>query len=279
MASPSATRTVVKAGADVLHVRIGIQPSRPWAGVSPLANAEGTRAILARLEQSMADEAGTPTGYIIPVPSSRVDDADLAADIRALRGRAVLGETTAGGWGEGRGAAPTRDWQGQRLGPRFTADEVAARADVERSVLAAAGVPVDLVVPASGGDARESWRRFLHGTLGPIAELIAEELTRVGLSGSVDLSGARRVGPGRPRPCLRAAAKSGDAGRGRSAHLRLLRMRPAPPRYPWLLACLGVDPQTTSMLDRDYRPPPLPAGWHPVTWAELAGEPALPATR
>ena len=49
-------------------------------------------------------------------------------------------------------------------------------------------------------------------------------------------------------------------------------MKTAPPRYPWLLACLGVDAQTTSMLDRDYRPPPLPAGWHPVTWADLAGD-------
>ena len=50
-------------------------------------------------------------------------------------------------------------------------------------------MPVDLVVPASGGDARESWRRFLHGTLAPVAGLIAEELSRVGLTGSVDLSG------------------------------------------------------------------------------------------
>lgn len=189
MASPSATRTVVKAGADVLHVRIGIQPSRPWAGVSPLANAEGTRAVLARLEQSMSDEAGTAVGFVIPVPEARMDDLELATDIRNLRGRAVLGGTTAGGWGEGRGAAPTRDWQAQRLGPRFTADEVQARTDVERSVLAAAGVPVDLVIPSSGGDAREAWRRFLHATLGPVAALIGEELARVNLSGSVDLSG------------------------------------------------------------------------------------------
>ena len=52
------------------------------------------------------------------------------------------------------------------------------------SILAACGVPVSLVIPPAGADAREGWRRFLHGTL--VATLVGAELERVGLSGRLD---------------------------------------------------------------------------------------------
>ena len=186
--APSGTRTVLKAGTDVLHVRIGVIASRPWAGCSPLANSAGTRAILAALEQSMAEEGATPTGFVIPVPESKVDDSELAADIRNLKGRTVLGETTANAYGEGKSSAPTRDWQPQRLGPVFTAGEVQARTDAAEAVMVAAGIPLPLISPASSASAREGWRQFLHSTIAPLARLIEEELSRVGQSGSIDLS-------------------------------------------------------------------------------------------
>ena len=37
--------------------------------------------------------------------------------------------------------------------------------DVKRSILAACGVRVSLVIPTAGAGAREGWQRFLHGTL------------------------------------------------------------------------------------------------------------------
>ncbi len=185
---PGRSLTPDRSGRDVFHPRIAVDRKVPYRGCSPLANASGTRAILAALETSMAQEGATPTGQILPVPESRASDADLAADVRNLKGRAVLGETMSGGWGEGRGAAPTRDWQAQRLGPQFTPDEVQVRTDVERSVLAAAGVPIGLVTPTSGADAREDWRRFLASTIGPVAAVVTAELERVGLDGTLDFA-------------------------------------------------------------------------------------------
>ena len=45
-------------------------------------------------------------------------------------------------------------------------------------MLAAAGVPTELVESKSGTADRESWRRFLFGSLGPMAATIQEELRR-----------------------------------------------------------------------------------------------------
>ena len=51
-------------------------------------------------------------------------------------------------------------------------------------MLAACGVPPDLF--AAGNASREAWRRFLHGSLQPLAALVARELAdkleRPGLS-------------------------------------------------------------------------------------------------
>ena len=95
---------------------------------------------------------------------------------------AVLGRV----WGEGRASAPGGDWRPQRIGRVPSQYSVSARLDVERSILAACGVPVSPVIPPAGADAREGWQRFLHGTLGPVAALVGAELERVGLSGRLD---------------------------------------------------------------------------------------------
>ena len=70
------------------------------------------------------------------------------------------------------------------------------------AVLAACGVPPPLVAPGDGTAAREAWRRFLHGTIHPLGEIVAEEASRklgidVGLSFdrlfASDLSGRARA--------------------------------------------------------------------------------------
>ena len=43
--------------------------------------------------------------------------AELISDLRTVRGRVLLLETTGAGWGDGRGAAPMRDWRPERPGP------------------------------------------------------------------------------------------------------------------------------------------------------------------
>ena len=79
----------------------------------------------------MADEAGGPIANLLAIPQDGGDGgttdplADLKTDIAKARGKALLVETTAGGFGEGRSAAPQRDWMASRLGPNFPASMAA----------------------------------------------------------------------------------------------------------------------------------------------------------
>ena len=86
------------------------------------------RSLTARLqgeaERSLADEAAGPLAQLIAVPQDGgADDEDtdplasLKADVAKARGKAMLLETTAAGWGEGKSAAPSKDWKAERLGP------------------------------------------------------------------------------------------------------------------------------------------------------------------
>lgn len=55
-------------------------------------------------------------GHVIPVPTDGGDGGEddplamLKRDVEAAKGRTILAETTAAGFGEGKSAAPGRDW-------------------------------------------------------------------------------------------------------------------------------------------------------------------------
>ena len=76
------------------------------------------------------------------------------------------------------GNAPQDDWKPRRLGANPPASEVEllGRAFVE--VASACGCPAVLFAETGDGTSRrEAFRQFLHTTLQPLAELIAEELS------------------------------------------------------------------------------------------------------
>ena len=183
---PSGNTTRNLPAAAVIHARYSVDPARQWLGISPLGWARLTGKLHANLEDAIADEAGGTRGHLLPVPAGADadgDDADtedpnaaLRADIAALRGRTVLTETTAAGWGEGRSAAPLADWKPQRLGANPPASLATLRTDSGMAVLAACGVSSDLFVHGDASGQRESWRRFLHGSVQPLADLLAGEL-------------------------------------------------------------------------------------------------------
>ena len=167
---------------SVVHVRFAVHPSSPWKGVSPLEFAATTGQLGANLETRLSEESGGPVGYVLPVPSDGGDgSADdplvtLKSDLATLKGGISLVETTTGGWNEGRGSAPARDWVPQRLGASVPSANVNLWTGVGRMVLAACGVPPSLADQSADGTAqRESWRRFLHGTLQPVARIIEQE--------------------------------------------------------------------------------------------------------
>ena len=131
----------------------------------------------------MSDEAGAPSAQLVPVPADggdgSTDDplASLKADIAAARGRAVLVETTAGAWGQGKGGAPPRDWQQQRLGFDPPDTMRAVREDVFQHVAHACNLPAVLLESRSEGTAqREALRRWVHLAVEPMGATIAAEL-------------------------------------------------------------------------------------------------------
>ena len=101
----------------------------------------------------------------------------LKSDITAARGKALLVETTAAGWAEGRGAAPQSDWKQQRLGPMMPESMATIRGDTFNAVLAACGTPPALFDDSDGTAQRESFRRYLTLTVQPIARVLERELS------------------------------------------------------------------------------------------------------
>ena len=87
-------------------------------------------------------------------------------------------KTTSGGFGEGPGSAPQRDWQQSRIG----ADPPEALIDLRResilSVMSACQVPISLITDADGTSQREAWRRFVMGAVEPLSRRMGEEFSR-----------------------------------------------------------------------------------------------------
>ena len=155
----------------------------PYVGTGPLSWASITAKLQSETERSLADEAGGPIANLVSIPQDGGDGGEddtltsLKADIRTARGKALLLETVAGGWGEGRAAAPQRDWTGQRLGPMPPPGMVAAADAAFQRVLAACGVPPPMFIDADGTSQREALRRWHMNTVLPLAKIIEHELT------------------------------------------------------------------------------------------------------
>ena len=180
---PSRTRSQFVGSDGVLHFRYATDPARPWEGVAPLGWANRLAAIAGGTDMRLGEEAGGAVSRLIPIPQDggTGDDTDplagLKADIKAGKGRALLVETTNSGWGDGKTAAPQSDWKQSRIGPDPPAEFCNLRESAAQSVLAAHGIQPALLMGRSDGTlAREGWRQLLHGTLRPVARMIADEL-------------------------------------------------------------------------------------------------------
>ena len=180
--STSTTRRVPWEG--IVFVRWGSTPGQPYAGIGPLSWAHTTARLQSEAERSLADEACGPLAQLLAVPQDGGAEAEddplaaLKADVRTARGRALLVETVAGGWGEGATAAPRRDWQASRLGPNPPETLATIRRDTFEAVLAATGTPPSLFTDADGTAQREAVRRWHLGTVLPLARILEAELSQ-----------------------------------------------------------------------------------------------------
>ena len=182
---PSTSTTWNLPASAVVFVGWGSNPGQPYVGVAPTSWAHATARLGSEVERSIADEVGGPLAQLLAVPQDGGDDGDddplaaLKADIAGARGRAMLVETTAAGWGEGKTAAPQADWRQQRLGPAPPEVMARLRCDAFAHVLAACGAPPSMFVDNADGTAqREAVRRWHLNTVLPMARMVEHELTR-----------------------------------------------------------------------------------------------------
>ena len=127
LSTPNRVITRVVPFAGVVFVTWGSLRGRPWSGRSALEFASVTARLQSETERSLADEVGGPIAQVIPYPDppkgNDEDEGDdpqreLKQDIANARGSLLLLETTAHAHGEGRSAAPRKDWIAEsELGP------------------------------------------------------------------------------------------------------------------------------------------------------------------
>ena len=178
---PSSTRTRMIPAAGVVHTRYATSPATPWLGRSPISFASLTAGFAARLEEALKFESQMTVAQIVPVPeNAKGEDLEKLKDaITHLEGGLAMpigsvGSTTPIGT-----ASPLTDaWKQRRLGPEFSEHEIGARAAIEKSLLAAYGIPSSMTDPSAASGAREGYRQFVHLLLKPIAETVVEELAK-----------------------------------------------------------------------------------------------------
>ena len=191
---PSGSTTRHVPAAQVLHLKYAIDPARPWMGLGPMQWASATGTLAGGLESTLAAESKAPSAQLVPVPlnpGAEDDDTDplktLQSQIANAKGKALLVETTAAGWGEGMGSAPQKDWSQIRIGPDWPKVLQDTRADVSMAVAKACNVPPALLDARAQGTAqREALRRFAHLGVEPLARIIEPDLAAA-LGGEVVL--------------------------------------------------------------------------------------------
>ena len=187
---PAGTETHWRRREAVAHIQYLTDPDRPWLGRAPWASAPLSARLLAGVERQFAGEAGGASGYVMAVPDTgdkgEAEDADgeadplttLRRDLAAAGGKTTLAPAQAGGWGAGPSAAPQNEYASRRFGLTPPPGAVELRRDVERSILAASGIPPVLVNhQAPGTSLRESWRQFQTGTIEPLATIVSAQLS------------------------------------------------------------------------------------------------------
>ena len=163
-----------------MHIRLQSDPEQPWRGISPLASAAIAGRLSAETMQALSDEVSGPRGFLLPSPVDGNDPtvSALKADLRSLRGKVALVESTSSGWAaDGSQQRPKGDWESRRLGAAPGAPLIEQAELASREVYAACGIPLSVVTTSEGTGQREGFRRLLHSTIMPLAQIVGEELS------------------------------------------------------------------------------------------------------
>ena len=180
LAGPSrfTTRAMLPSAA-VLHPRYQTDPETPWRGIGPLQSASLAGRLSALTTAALADAESGPRGSLLPLPLAGDDPTttQLKADLEALRGQLATVESVRSLAPGAAGNAPAGDWESKRIGANPPTAEVALMQAATAEVLAACGA-AGLFDSRDGTGQRESYRRWLHGTLAPCGRLVGEEMSK-----------------------------------------------------------------------------------------------------
>ena len=185
---PSGNLTKFVPYSQIISCKYAYDPATPWLGQSPLSYASLTGSLGAAIQTRLSMEASGPSGYVVPLPTApQADDTEddettegpltaLKRDLANSKGRTSFVETNNSGNGD-RDARPAKDWVSERYG--FNAPDIMAvlNSSVGQDILGVCGVPVSLFTDADGTAARESWRRFVMGSVEAVARLVEAELS------------------------------------------------------------------------------------------------------
>ena len=184
-AGPSRSVSRFLPAQSVLHFRINADPSRPWKGQAAHTLATATAATAANAEATAASEAKIAISRLILVastltPGQREDTTTTLAD-----------ELKRGGYFALSLIGP-RPGAGERMNrvsvepvqPDPSEGHLTLRREAALELIEAAGVPSALADPrAEANGQREAFRRFVHGTIEPMARMVEAEMTaKAGLS-------------------------------------------------------------------------------------------------
>ena len=197
LVGPSGTAWETHSAAAVLHLRWMVDPTRPWAGISPLARAADTASLSAWVEKRLSEEASSPVGSFLPVAKYDAADLDgdddplamLRRDIGSAKGQVLAVESQMAA-ADSPASAPRKDFVPQRFGADPPRDLVELRSRVCVDIGASCGIPRALLdSTASGQAARESWRQFVSTSIDGLARRIeAQILTQLGVEIAIDTS-------------------------------------------------------------------------------------------
>ena len=198
-AGPSGMSWETHPAGGVLCLRWQTDPTRPWAGVSPLQHASDTGSLSGWIEKRLSEEASGPTGAFLPIakfdadPGADLDgDADdplamLRRDIGSAKGQTLIVESSMSA-ADSPASAPRRDFQVARFGADPPRDLVELRHQVTLDVGRACGIPAALFdATASGQSAREGWRQFISTSIDGLARRIEAQIsTQLGVTVAID---------------------------------------------------------------------------------------------
>ena len=165
-------------------------PSSRWDGRPPWALAKLTAEGLAVIERSLRQDSSIPTGQLLPVPDGLGDPAKNGVRNALIKGKGAITpvETTAGGFGQGRLAAPRDDYVQRRFGPAIPETSLGMRDSTILAILHAYGVSPK-VLDGDGNAMRESRRALYLDTILPLAAVVSQELSeKLGSNISLDFN-------------------------------------------------------------------------------------------